>query len=134
MTERRILLVDDDRAIVQAISIRLGALGYRTVAAHDGAAGLATARSERFDAMVLDIRMPGLNGLTVLDRLRQHSETRDLPVVMLSASVVDQQDALDRGASYFLQKPYEPQALVSALVAAIRNKQKGPTACPPNAY
>ncbi len=131
MPEHRVLLVDDDRTIIQALAVRLRALGYDVLTAFDGNSGLALALREQPDAVVLDIRMPGLDGLTVLDRLRDHSATRDLPVIMLSASIVNEHEALDRGASFFLQKPYDAAALIAALQAAIQNRT-GARRCLPN--
>ena len=120
----RILVVDDDRAIVQAISVRLRAAGYDVLTAFDGSAGLASATTNRPDTIVLDIRMPGLDGLTVLTKLREQDETKDIPVVMLSASVVDQRNALDIGAQFFLEKPYDAKTLVAAVESARTTKTR----------
>ena len=117
---RRILVVDDDREIARGLSYRLKAKGYEVQAAHGGEQGFTLACEERPDAVVLDIRMPDVDGLTVLSRLKDHPETKSIPVIMCSASLVDQKDALDRGASFFVQKPFEAEVLLAAIEAVSR--------------
>lgn len=119
--KRRVLLVDDDREIVRGVGIRLRAAGYEVLTAFDGQAGLQAAQENRPDAIVLDIRMPVMDGLTMLGKLRECPETRAIPVVVLSASAVAQgkSKALELGARYFLEKPYDPKSLVEAVGSAI---------------
>ena len=111
----RVLLVDDDRDVVRAVGMRLEANGYEVFSAHDGSAGYRVALEARPDAVVIDIRMPDMNGLTLLDKLRHEPGMQAVPVIMLSGSICDQQQALDMGASYFLNKPCDPVTLISAL-------------------
>lgn len=127
-SKRRILLVDDDRDIVRGVSIRLRAAGYDISVAHDGQAGLKAALANVPDAIVLDMRMPIMDGFTVLCKLREHAETAAVPVVVLSASVVEKgkAKALDVGASYFLEKPYDAPQLIEAVEAAIEMQQRQP--------
>ena len=84
----------------------------------------------------MDVRMPQKDGLTALDELKQKSDTRQIPVVMLSASLVDREKALDAGASYFLSKPYEGHELIKAVNAAIDQAEEdelpGSTYATPN--
>jgi CheY-like chemotaxis protein len=120
MTARSsVLLVEDDRDLAFGTSMRLKAAGFDTLLAHDGHEGIDVARSARPSAIVLDVRMPRMNGLVALDRLQRDHQTKNIPIVMLSASVVDQQAALDAGARYFLTKPYQPTTLVTAVTQAI---------------
>jgi CheY-like chemotaxis protein len=116
----RILVVDDDREIVRGLSVRLRAAGYDVFAAGDGNAGLAAALGSRPDAILLDIRVPGMDGLEVLQQLRQHAETGSVPVIVLSANVVAQTRlrAMELGARCFLEKPYSAAGLLSALQSA----------------
>jgi DNA-binding response OmpR family regulator len=118
-TAPTILLIDDDREIVFGTSLRLGAAGYQTIAAHDGDEGIKAAICHHPSAIVLDVRMPRLDGLATLARLRACEETKRIPVVMVSASLVDQHAALDSGACFFLSKPYQPKTLLAALSQAI---------------
>lgn len=115
----KVLIVDDDREIVDGARLRLGAAGFDTMVAHDGEEGLAAAIANRPDAIILDVRMPRMDGLTALRKLQEREDTKDVPVIVLSASVVDQKAALDAGARFFLTKPYEGSTLITAVEAAI---------------
>ena len=116
---RQVLVVDDDQDIARGTDLRLRAAGYSTLCAHSGERGLSLAAKEHPDAIVLDVRMPGMDGLTMLSRLREREDTRRIPVVMLSASLRDQQKGLDAGARVFLPKPYRGPMLVEAVQRAI---------------
>ena len=129
MTKRpQVLLVDDDRDIVRALSIRLRAAGYDIAACHDGLAGVAAAESMQPDAIVLDIRMPVMDGLSALAKLREQESTRHIPALVLTANVAEtvRNKALDLGARYFLEKPCDPKDLVNAIhvviVSSVRDK------------
>jgi len=125
MRRLRILLVDDDRDIVRALSIRLRAAGYDIATAHDGLAGVVAAESKQPDAIILDIRMPGMDGLNALARLREQDSTRHIPALILTANVDETQRnrAFDLGARYFLEKPCDPNDLLKALHAAIAHAE-----------
>jgi CheY-like chemotaxis protein len=116
---RRILLVDDERTLIQALSLRLNLLGFEVITAGDGCEGLKLATEQSPALIVLDIRMPKMDGLTMLDQLHQHGDTANIPVVIVSASHVDRRQALQRGARYFLEKPYDSQVLVATIAAAL---------------
>ena len=115
----KVLVIDDDRDVVRGVSLRLRAAGYETLAAYDGQQGVAVASESRPNAIVLDVRMPRLDGLATLRQLRNCKDTREIPVVMVSASLVDQHAALDSGARFFLSKPYQPKTLLAAIEAAM---------------
>lgn len=119
-----VLLVDDDHDLIQAVSLRMQASGYLTLVAEDGVQAVACARQQHPDAIVMDVRMPEMDGLEALDRLKHTDETRQIPIVMLSASLVDQQDALEHGARYFLKKPFQSGELVQAVSTAIQETQQ----------
>jgi CheY-like chemotaxis protein len=119
LSPRHVLLVDDDQEIVAGASIRLRAAGYYVASACDGEQGIAAAKSMRPDAIILDVKMPRMNGLAALARLKESETTSSIPVVILSASLAEQRAALAAGAQFYLRKPYKPQALLSALDAAI---------------
>jgi CheY-like chemotaxis protein len=122
---KKVLVVDDDREVNSCLGLRLEAAGFEVLSAFDGNEGLATAIERHPDAVVLDVRMPNKDGLTMLRELRSSSnEVRDTPVVMLSASVRDQHRALEAGASYFVTKPYDAKDVISALESSIN---KGPS-------
>ena len=134
---QQVLVVDDDQDIARGTDLRLRSAGYKTLCAHSGERGLSLAAKEHPDAIVLDVRMPGMDGLTVLSRLREREDTRRIPVVMLSASLRDQQKGLDAGAHVFLPKPYRGRMLVEAVQNAIadanQTRERDEQRCP-NAY
>lgn len=117
---RRILVVDDELEVVDAIESRLRADGFDVATAHDGLTGLKAARQMQPDAILLDVRMPQLDGLAVLRQLKSESATAATPVVVLSASLHDRQTALDGGANFFIQKPYRSKPLIEALDSAMK--------------
>ena len=116
---KRVLVVDDDQDIVEATCLRLDRAGYEAVPAFDGDQAIRAVTQRAPDAIVLDIRMPGKDGLTTLAELKRGSETKHIPVIMLSASIVDQRAALDSGARFFLRKPNGQAQLEEALQAAL---------------
>ncbi len=113
----KILIIDDERDIVRSLSVRLRAAGYDVVAATDGAAGLDLAVEGEPTGILLDIRMPGMDGLAVLDELKKRGDTKAIPVFVLSANVVEQvrSRALAAGACCFLGKPFQAEKLVSTI-------------------
>ncbi len=117
-----ILIVDDNEDSVLATSLRLQSAGFQSLTASDGNEGLASAIKHRPHAIVLDVRMPNKDGLAMLAELRSRDETEMIPVVMLSASILDQKAALDAGASFFVKKPYDGAQLVRAVVMAIAHR------------
>ena len=119
-SSKRILLIDDDEDLRIGAGARLRAAGYETCLAADGLQGLVAAAENAPDAILLDLRMPEMDGLTALEQLKLREDTRHIPVVILSACVASQQAALDRGARFFLSKPYEGKTLLAAVESAIR--------------
>jgi two-component system OmpR family response regulator len=116
---RTVLVVDDDREVSSCLALRLNSAGFQVVSASDGAEGLDFARSAKPDAIVLDVRMPKMDGLTMLKELRTDAGIKQTPVIMLSASIRDQQDALQAGANYFVRKPYDAAEVLSAIESSI---------------
>lgn len=115
----RILIVDDDDALSRLLTEYLGQLGYAVDSVADGDTGLERALSGEYAAMVLDVRLPGLNGIEVLRRLR---ESCSLPVIMLS-SLGDEPDrvaGLELGADDYLPKSSSPRELLARLRALLR--------------
>jgi hypothetical protein len=118
----RVLVVDDDGEVSQCLGVRLRAAGYEVVSAMDGEAGMIAALEHHPDAVVLDVRMPKKDGLAVLRELRRHEFTREVPIVMLSASISDQHRTLEAGASFFISKPYEAKDVLSAIETCLREE------------
>ncbi|HYY61696.1 MAG TPA: response regulator transcription factor [Burkholderiales bacterium] len=115
----RILLVDDDPRLAAMVAEYLGAAGYRVSAAASGAAGLERLGAEPYDALVLDLSLPDMDGLEVCRRLRARS---DVPVLMLTArgDAMDRVVGLELGADDYLPKPFEPRELLARLRAILR--------------
>lgn len=118
----QILIVEDEARIASFIAKGLRAEGHLPVVAADGRTGLDEALSGRFDLAVLDIGLPGLNGLEVLDHLR--SQGSRMPVIVLTArdSVTDTVTALDNGADDYMAKPFR----FAELMARIRLRLRAP--------
>lgn len=116
---RRLLVVEDDRAIADAVVRRLRGSGYEVDLAHDGPAAVAAASATAYDAIVLDVMLPGLNGLEVC---RQVQATRPVPVLMLTArdDEADRLVGLAVGADDYLTKPFSPRELVARIAALLR--------------
>jgi DNA-binding response OmpR family regulator len=115
----RILLVEDDPRLAAMVSDYLGAAGMRVHIAGSGEAGLDRLAHEPFDAVVLDLMLPGIDGLEVCRRLRAKS---DVPVLMLTArgDAADRVVGLELGADDYLPKPFEPRELLARLRAILR--------------
>jgi DNA-binding response OmpR family regulator len=129
----RILVVDDERPIAQALAIRLRAGGYEVQCAFDGLSGVAAAVAWRPQAILLDIRMPDIDGFEVHRRLRAHPDLAGTPVIYLSANVQEsaRQAALAAGAQAFLTKPYESRDVLAAIRSALdRNERAGAQSAP----
>ena len=124
----RVLLVDDEVRAVAALARGLSAEGMTVEVVHDGAVALARVAEHPYDAMVLDLMLPGLSGYEVLKRLR--GSDPELPVLVLSAKdgEHDVGDALDLGADDYLVKPFSYVVLVARLRALLRRgREQSPT-------
>jgi two-component system response regulator MprA len=115
-----VLLADDDRAIRESLVRALELEGYRVTEVTDGVAALATARREEFDVLIVDVMMPGVDGLGVCRVLRADGDST--PVLMLTARVetADRVAGLDAGADDYLPKPFELDELLARLRALLR--------------
>jgi two-component system, OmpR family, phosphate regulon response regulator OmpR len=115
----RILLIEDDSRLAAMVSEYLGGSGYRVTTAASGASGLERLGAEPYDALVLDLSLPDIDGLEVCRRLRAHW---DLPVLMLTArgEATDRIVGLEIGADDYLPKPFEPRELLARLKAILR--------------
>jgi two-component system alkaline phosphatase synthesis response regulator PhoP len=114
-----ILVVDDETEIVKLARDYLEKASFRVRSAGDGVTALAMARSERPDLVVLDLMLPGMDGLDVCRRLRQES---DVPIIMLTARVeeTDRLIGLELGADDYITKPFSPRELVARVRTVLR--------------
>ena len=120
----RVLVVDDDLELCELLTEYLGGEGFAVDSVHDGAAGADRATAGGHDLVVLDVMLPGLNGLDVLRRIRESS---DVPVVMLTArgEEVDRIVGLEIGADDYLPKPFNPRELAARMRAVLRRTAAG---------
>jgi DNA-binding response OmpR family regulator len=119
LEKKRILLVDDEFAILKVLSIKLEICGYDVFTAADGQEALDKVNSAKPDLMLLDVIMPGLNGLEVLRRLRAFSE---LPVIIYSACPENAQGALEFGADDFIAKPLDVEDMMKRIERLLGQK------------
>jgi DNA-binding response OmpR family regulator len=121
-----VLIVDDDREITRAIGLRLSNAGFEPVMAFDGQEGLEIAQRDPPDAIVLDLRMPVMDGFTLLEKLQNSVHTRNIPAIILSADAADKARlrALRAGATYYVEKPYRAKDLIDALTASLERRQQ----------
>jgi DNA-binding response OmpR family regulator len=121
---QRVLLIEDDPRLAEMVSEYLGRAGFRVAHACDGRTGLAMHAREPFDALVLDLMLPDMDGLEVCRELRSRSST---PVLMLTArgDAADRIVGLEMGADDYLPKPFEPRELLARLKAILRRGQPG---------
>ena len=115
----RVLVVEDDPHIRELVLLHLGLEGFTTASSGDGAEALQMARTERFDLIVLDVMLPGLDGFEVLRRVRTFS---DAYVIMLTARAeeIDRIVGLSVGADDYMVKPFSPRELVARVKALLR--------------
>lgn len=115
----KILLIEDEEKLARFVELELVHEGYEVEKSTDGREGLSKAENEKYDLILLDIMLPGLNGLEVLRRLRR---TSSLPVIMLTArdAVMDKVTGLDMGADDYITKPFSIEELLARIRAALR--------------
>lgn len=119
----RILIIEDEEKIARFIELELLHEGYETEKCADGRTGLELAESGGFSLVLLDIMLPGLNGLEVLRRLRKSS---DVPVIMLTArdAVMDKVAGLDQGADDYITKPFAIEELLARIRLVLRRRSQ----------
>lgn len=117
----RALVIEDDPNIASGVEIRLQHEGFETSVAEDGIRGLAAIDELDPAIVLLDVQMPHMDGITMLQELRRKNK-HSPPVIMLSASLRDQKVSLDAGAQYFLKKPYRTQELLDAIDAVLHRE------------
>ena len=119
---QRILIIEDERNLSRFVELELKHEGYETKVCSDGRSGLQTAIDEQWDAILLDLMLPEMNGLEVVRRLRQVKQT---PVIIMTArdSVMDRVAGLDQGADDYVVKPFEIEEILARLRALFRRLQ-----------
>ncbi|MBS7563587.1 response regulator transcription factor [Mucilaginibacter sp. Bleaf8] len=108
--QKTILVADDDKAIVDSISAILNMSGYEVLNVNDGTSVLQAIKAQP-DLVLLDIQMPGHDGVAVCKQLKRQASTKDIPIIFLSASMDVARKAQESGADDYLEKPFDIDAL-----------------------
>jgi len=126
MAKEKILVVDDEEDILELLRFNLSREGCQVFCASSGEEALRLVRSEIPDLMVLDLMLPGIDGLEVARRLKSDPNTKNLPIVMLTAKgeEADIVTGLELGADDYVTKPFSPRVLVARVRAVLRRKAK----------
>ena len=126
MAKRKILVVDDEEDFAKALKIRLKANGYEVVLAHDSVQAMMMVNQEKPDLILLDIIIPGEDGFSVTERLKQAEATRSIPIVFLTGVPGGEGRAHQSGASGYIMKPYNPEELLETIdTLQIKRTQAG---------
>lgn len=124
MKKEKILVVDDEEDILELVRYNLVREGYAVVCTASGEAALTIAGSDAVDLIVLDLMLPGIDGLEVARRLKARPANRDTPIVMLTAKgeEADIVTGLELGADDYVTKPFSPRILIARIKAVIRRR------------
>jgi DNA-binding response OmpR family regulator len=117
----RVAVVEDDRVVRELLANILQIEGFDVVTLADGATAFERIKASRCQAVVLDLQLPGRDGLQIAQQIRSHRETSRLPVVMVTGQTDDGStwNGWKAGVNYYMPKPFDPQELVSAVRRAI---------------
>ena len=122
MAQPRILIIEDERGLVQSLSWYFSREGYETLVAHDGQEGLRKAQLLIPDVLLLDVMLPGIDGLSICKELRMGERTRDIPIIMITAKSeeADQIEGFAKGADDYVTKPFNNKILLQRVKALLR--------------
>ncbi len=122
---KKVLLIDDEKDLVETLSFRLQAAGYEVITAFDGAEGLRLAREHKPDIMITDVMMSKMDGYQLCRMLKFSAEFRDMPVIMLTArgQEGDKRIGMDVGADYYMTKPFDGAKLLEKMAELLSGKK-----------
>ena len=122
MSREKILIVDDEKDIVKMLDYNLKKEGFRTVLAYDGEDAIDLANRDNPDLIILDLMLPGMDGLEVCKTLKKENKTAKIPIIMLTAKVqeADKIVGLELGADDYITKPFSPRELIARIKAVLR--------------
>jgi two-component system phosphate regulon response regulator PhoB len=128
MAREHILIVEDEEEIQELVAYNLSREGFRTSIAGSGEDALKKVRSERFDLVILDLMLPGMDGLDVCRALKKEEKTMAIPVIMLTAKGEESDivTGLELGADDYIVKPFSPKILVARIKTVLRRKSAEP--------
>jgi two-component system, OmpR family, alkaline phosphatase synthesis response regulator PhoP len=127
--KEKILIVDDEKDIARMLNYNLKKEGYRTVEAYDGEDALDLAARERPDLILLDLMLPGVDGLEVCKQLKKEPKTAAIPIIMLTAKTqeTDKVVGLELGADDYVSKPFSLKELIARVKAVLRRSKEKET-------
>jgi two-component system alkaline phosphatase synthesis response regulator PhoP len=130
MAEVKILVVEDDNDIRELIRYNLTRDGYQVSESSDGEDGLSKASSASFDLILLDLMLPGINGIELCKRLKSNTRTAGIPIIMVTAKgeETDIVIGLELGADDYVAKPFSPKVLMARIKTVLRRKEFSATA------
>ncbi len=117
MGKKKILIVDDEKDLIETLSFRLNSNGYEVISAYDGQAGLDKAKKEKPDLIVLDLMLPKMDGYKVCGLLKKDVRYSGIPIIIFTARALeeDRKLGIEVGADAFVTKPFEPKALLAKI-------------------
>jgi len=126
--DNKILVIDDDKSINELIKVNLELAGYEVIQAFDGIKGFALTKQELPSLVVLDVMMPEVDGYTVAKRIRENSETKNIPIIMLTAlsQIDDKANGYNIGIDDYLVKPFEIEELLMRIRALLKRTHQLP--------
>jgi CheY-like chemotaxis protein len=124
MAEKKVLVVDDEIHIVHVVAIKLRNNGYEVISADNGASAFDLACEAKPDVIVTDFQMPIMTGLELVEKLRQCEQTKDIPVILLTARnfAISQQQQKDLQIAQCLSKPFSPRELLGHIEDILHNE------------
>jgi len=124
MEARKVLVVEDEKNIRDLVCLHLGVEGYECVPVADGKDAMLLASEKTFDLIILDLMLPGMDGLAVCSTLRANPDTAGLPIVILTArgEESDRVSGLEIGADDYVTKPFSPREIVARVAARLRRQ------------
>ena len=125
MADKRVLVVDDEIHIVHVVAIKLRNNGYEVISADNGAEAFELAIRDKPDIIVTDFQMPVMTGMELVTKLRQHEQTKDIPVIMLTARsfAIPKEQQEDLRISGCLSKPFSPKELLGNIEDILYQKE-----------
>ncbi len=120
----KVLIIEDDPELIMVLSMYLKKYGIDTACAEDPYIGLSMLTQDKFDLIILDLTLPGMDGLEVIDKIRENS---NIPIIISSArnDLTDKVIGLEKGADDYMPKPYDPRELVSRIKTILRRTKGG---------
>lgn len=123
MAKARLLIVDDEKDLVETLTFRLEANGYEVIKAYDGKEGLEKAQQEKPDIILLDLMLPKLDGYKICRMLKSDDKYKDIPIILFTARAQDADKKIgkDAGANAYITKPFESKGLIDTIKQLLGN-------------